>query len=148
MDAALSFDAVQDGDFEAMAELRALAMRPSLEQLNHFDPQRSRRRLKAGFVPAHMRWICLDGERIGFYSLFVQGAAWRLDHLYLHPCAQGRGVGSAVMRLLCAQTQDAPMRVTALRASGSNAFYQRHGFVQTGESEWDIEYERAAGLAT
>ena len=38
------------------------------------------------------------------------------------------------------------MRVTALRGSGSNAFYLRHGFAQVGESEWDIEYERPAGL--
>jgi len=147
MDAALSFELVQDCDFDAMADLRALAMRPSLERLDHYDPQRSRRRLRAGFVPERMRWICLDGGRIGFYSLFREDAAWRLDHLYLHPCMQGRGVGSAVMRRLCAQTQDAPMRVTALRESESNAFYQRHGFVRNGESQWDIEYERPAGPA-
>ncbi|WP_019936240.1 GNAT family N-acetyltransferase [Bordetella sp. FB-8] len=143
--AVLSFDPVQACDFDAMADLRALAMQPSLERLDRFDPERSRRRLRAGFVPARMRWICLNGERVGFYSLFAHESAWCLDHFYLHPCAQGRGVGSAVMRLLCAQTQEAPMRVAALRASESNAFYRRHGFVRTGESEWDIEYERAAG---
>jgi len=144
MNAALSFDPVQADDFDALAELRALAMRPSLERLGRYDPERSRRRLRAGFVPGHMRWICLDGERVGFYSLFPEEAAWRLDHLYVHPSLQGRGVGGAVMRHLRAQTQGVPMRVTALRDSESNAFYRRHGFVQTGESEWDIEYERAA----
>lgn len=31
----------------------------------------------------------------------------------------------------------------ALRDSPSNRFYQRHGFVQTAEDEWDIYYLRA-----
>lgn len=147
MDIALSFDPVQADDFDALAELRALTMRPSLERLGRNDPQRSRRRLQAGFAPEPMRWICLDGERIGFYSLFPQEAAWRLDHLYVRPVMQGRGVGGAVMRRLIAQTQGSAMRVTALRGSESNGFYRRYGFVQTGESEWDIEYERAAEAA-
>jgi GNAT superfamily N-acetyltransferase len=138
----LAYIPVQDQDFDAMADLRALAMRPSLERLGRYDPERSRRRLQATFVPEHMRWICQDGKRIGFYSLFKEDAAWRLDHLYLHPSAQGQGVGSLVMRHLIGQTQNAPMLVTALRDSESNAFYRRHGFRQTGESEWDIEYER------
>ena len=144
MDAALSFDLVQAGDFDALADLRALAMRPSLERLGRYDPERSRRRLQAGFAPEHMRWICLGGERVGFYSIVPEESAWRLAHLYVHPSMQGRGVGGAVMRQLCAQTQGSPVRVTALRDSESNAFYRRHGFARTGESEWDIEYERAA----
>ena len=144
MDARLSFDPVQVCDFDAMARLRALAMRPSLERLGRYDPERSRQRLQAGFAPERMRWICLAGERVGFYSLWREDDAWRLDHLYLHPSAQGRGVGSAVMHHVLAQALGAPMRVTVLRDSESNAFYRRHGFAQTGESEWDIEYVRAA----
>ena len=138
----LTYSPVQAQDFDAMADLRALAMRPSLERLGRYDPERSRRRLQAAFSTEHMHWICRDGERVGFYSLFKEGDAWRLDHLYLHPSMQGRGMGSLVMRHLLDQTQDAPMLVTALRDSESNAFYLRHGFTQTSESEWDIEYER------
>ena len=36
----------------------------------------------------------------------------------------------------------------ALRGSDSNRFYQRHGFVQIEESEWDIEYLRPAQAKT
>ncbi len=35
-----------------------------------------------------------------------------------------------------------PVRVGALRGSASNRFYQRHGFVQTSEDEWDVYYLR------
>ena len=33
-------------------------------------------------------------------------------------------------------------RVGALRDSDANRFYQRHGFVQVSESEWEMAYER------
>ncbi len=37
-----------------------------------------------------------------------------------------------------ADAQRMPIRPDALRGSDSNRFYQRHGFVQTDEAEWDI----------
>ena len=35
-----------------------------------------------------------------------------------------------------------PILVGALKESSSNRFYVRHGFVKTGESEWDMYYTR------
>lgn len=142
----MQFLPVDDDDFDAMAELRALAMRPSLERLGRYDLERSRSRLRATFVPADMRWICHEGARVGFYAVSREAGAMRLDHLYLHPNAQGLGLGRMVVQQVIAQarTSGLPLRVTALRGSESNAFYRRNGFVQSSESEWDIEYEHAA----
>ena len=55
-----------------------------------------------------------------------------------------RGLGGRTLKRLLAQAdaQGLPLRVGALRDSDSNRFYQRHGFVQVDESEWDIEYLR------
>lgn len=141
----VQFLPVDESDFDAMADLRALAMRPSLERLGRYDAERSRSRLRANFAPAGMRWICQDGERVGFYAVSRETGALRLDHLYLHPDAQGRGLGGIAVAAVIAQAYTAglPLRVTALRGSESNAFYRGNGFVQTGESEWDIEYEHA-----
>ena len=61
------------------------------------------------------------------------------------PVVPGRGLGGTLRRLLAqADAQGLPLRVGALRGSDSNRFYQRHGFVQIEESEWDIEYLRPA----
>lgn len=67
-----------------------------------------------------------------------------LDHFYIVPLHQGKGVGAAVLDTILsdADTQALPVRLGALRGSGSNRFYQRHGFVKTHESEWDIYYSR------
>ncbi|CAP44438.1 GNAT family N-acetyltransferase [Bordetella petrii] len=142
MTASLAYLPVTEQDFDALADLRAAAMRPSLERLGRYDARRSRERLRATFEPAHTRGIHLDGRRIGFYALRPQDDALRLDHLYLLPVESGRGVGSRVLRDIIGQAQAAgrALRVGALRGSDANRFYLRHGFVLAGETEWDIEY--------
>ncbi|MGE8666082.1 MAG: GNAT family N-acetyltransferase [Achromobacter mucicolens] len=147
--APLRFTRVTQADFEALLALRIDAMRDSLERLGRFDPERARERLRGTFRPECTWHIEADGDRIGFYCLRPDGEGLRLDHLYVHPCAQGRGVGGQVLRRILRDADRDRQAVTlsALRGSDSNRFYRRHGFVQTGEGEWDIEYLRppAAG---
>ncbi len=136
----------QESDFDALSELRLAAMRESLQALGRFDPDRSRARLRAGFEPALTRHIIVDGERAGFYILDDRQAAWRLTHFYLSPEYSGRGIGSRVLRELCARarTLGASIELGALKGSRSNAFYLAHGFEKVGESEWDVEYRYRA----
>lgn len=137
---------VTEADFEALLALRIEAMRESLERLGRFDPERARSRLRATFRPEHTWSIELDGQRLGFYALRPDGDGLRLDHLYLRPGAQGEGLGGRVLRRILDEADGLglPVRVGALRGSDSNRFYRRHGFVQTVESEWDIDYLRPA----
>lgn len=140
-----SFEPAQAGDLDALAELRIAAMRDSLARIGRFDPARARERLAAGFSPAHTRHIVVDGQRVGFVVVKPQAEGLLLDHLYLRPGTQGRGLGGAVMSRLIeeADALGQPMRVGALRGSEANRFYLRHGFRQIGESEFDIDYLRS-----
>ncbi|QVQ26210.1 GNAT family N-acetyltransferase [Achromobacter deleyi] len=142
----LRFPPASEADFEALLALRIAAMRESLERLGRFDPARARARLRDTFRPECTWFIEQDGEPVGFYGVRPDGDGLRLDHLYLHPAAQGQGLGGQVMRRILedADSRGLPVSVGALRDSGSNRFYRRHGFIQTGESEWDIEYLRPA----
>ncbi|CAB3654970.1 Predicted enzyme related to lactoylglutathione lyase [Achromobacter denitrificans] len=137
---------VTEADFETLLALRIEAMRESLERLGRFDPERARSRLRATFRPEHTWSIELDGQRLGFYALRPDGDGLRLDHLYLRPGAQGEGLGGRVLRRILDEADGLglPVRVGALRGSDSNRFYRQHGFVQTAESEWDIDYLRPA----
>jgi len=137
-------------DFESLLEIRLTAMRSSLEQIGRFDPQRARRRLAASWDPAMTQHIVCDGERVGFFMLRRADHALVLQHLYLLPSAQGRGVGSAVMRTLIEESNWAglPLRVTALRESPANAFYRKHGFVCCSSDEFDLSYVRAPDRGT
>lgn len=142
--ASLRFTPAAEADFEALLALRIEAMRDSLERLGRFDPDRARARLRGTFRPECTWHIEDDGKRIGFYCLRPEGEGLRLDHLYVHPAAQGQGVGGQVLRRILRDADRRGIAVTlsALRGSDSNRFYRRHGFVQISEGEWDIDYLR------
>ena len=131
-------------DFEPLLALRLRAMRDSLERLGRYDEVRAHERLAAGFAPESTHHVVADGRRVGFLVLKRLSHALRLDHLYIDPPAQRRGIGSAVLRWVCAQADDEllPVELCALKGSAANRFYLRHGFVEVGEGEWDIDYLR------
>ncbi|MEI8323807.1 MAG: GNAT family N-acetyltransferase [Betaproteobacteria bacterium] len=133
-------------DLEALVALRMAAMRTSLERIGRFDPVPARERFAAGFAPQHTRHVELDGERVGFVVIKDCDDGLLLDHLYIHPNLQGRGLGAAVLHQVFAQADEAalPLRVGALRGSDSNRCYQRHGLRPAEETEWDLYYVRDA----
>lgn len=137
-------EGAQDGDFEALHALRLRAMRESLERLGRYDPQRARESLAAGFAPEHTHHIVVDGRRVGFVVLKPLSRVMRLDHLYIDPPDQRRGIGAQVMRWVFAQADAVqfPLELCALKGSSANRFYLRHGCVKTGEGDWDIDYLR------
>jgi GNAT superfamily N-acetyltransferase/ketosteroid isomerase-like protein len=141
------FEPVAPSDFEAMVALRIRAMRPSLEALGRFDPERARQRLAEGFAPAFMRHIVVGDQRVGFTTLrpVEQGLALELDHLYIEPAHQGRGIGAWVVdgAKSRADLLQLPLVVEALLGSDANRFYQRQGFVEQARGEFDITYRRA-----
>ncbi len=144
--APLALAPATDEDFEALLALRMAAMHESLQQLGHFDPQRARERLSRAFEPVHTRNILQGGERVGFVVLLPKSDHLVLDHLYIAPQAQGQGVGSWVMNQVLAEADrlGLAVRVTALKLSDANRFYQRHGFELQHESDWDLHYVRPA----
>ena len=131
-------------DFEALLALRVRAMRPSLEALGRFDPVRARERFAAAFVPEHLHHLVLSGQRVGCVSLRAKPAALRIDHLYIEPAAQRRGLGAGVRGWAgaLADLRQQPLELAALQGSDANRFYQRHGFVEISRSDFDIEYRR------
>jgi GNAT superfamily N-acetyltransferase len=142
----LALSPAGEGDFESLLSLRLAAMRESLERVGRFDPQRARERLSRGFQPAHTRHILRGGELVGFVVVVPRERDWLLDHLYIHPSAQGEGVGSWVLEQVLreADALHKAVSVTALKHSDANRFYQRHGFELQAEGEWDWYYLRLA----
>ena len=140
----LQLQPVVAADFDALLALRVRAMRPSLEALGRFDPDRARERCASSFMPEHMQHVVLGGERVGCVTLRPKPAALRLDHLYIEPTVQGQGLGAQVMDWACAQADwlQQPLELAALQGSGANRFYLRHGLKELSRSDFDIEYRR------
>lgn len=145
----LIFVPVTQADVETLVAIRIAAMRDSLERIGRFDRKRARDRFLASFDPAQCWFIVANHSYVGFYTLRSTADHWLLAHLYLVPAHQGKGIGAAVLREIFAEADahGMPVHVGALRGSDSNRFYERHGFVRTGEAEWDIYYRREPSTA-
>lgn len=148
--ASLSFSPAAIGDAEALAALRVEAMRPSLERVGRFDPDRARARFLDSFSPEYTHEILSDGLRVGFFVLRPRNDGLLLDHLYIRPSHQRLGIGAAVLRTVFAEAdaEGLEVRVGALKESEANRFYLDHGFVLESQAEFDNYYVRRPGNAT
>jgi GNAT superfamily N-acetyltransferase len=135
---------VRPGDFEDLLALRIRAMRPSLETIGRFHPERARERLASTFVPQHMHHLVRGGQRVGAVTLRPTPEALVVDHLYIEPAHQRTGVGAWVMDWACASAdlRRLPPELEALRGSDSNCFYLRHGMVEVGADDLHVAYRR------
>jgi GNAT superfamily N-acetyltransferase len=138
-----TFAPAAESDFESLLLIRHAAMRPSLEQVGRWHPDRARARFRAAFSPAATRLILVDGGLAGCVALRPAGDALELDQFYLDPAYQGAGLGTSVLRRLLAEADAVgkPVVLTVVRDSDAIRFYERHGFVQTGSEDWDLFYE-------
>ncbi len=138
------FETASEQDFERLFALRIETMRPSLERIGRFDPQRAHERFRRSFRPDHTRLIIADdGTLAGCVALGPDTDGLLLEHFYIASAAQGRGLGSAVLLRLLEEAQAAGLavRLSVLQKSEAGRFYARHGFAPVGEDEWDVYYE-------
>jgi GNAT superfamily N-acetyltransferase len=137
----------EPADVEMIAELRATVMRPDLERLGRFDEHRVRQRLRDSFSPRHTSVIVADGAFAGCVTVRpAEDARW-LEHFYLVPEMQGRGLGSAVLRTLLDRfdADRVLVRLNVLRGSAARRLYERHGFVVEDQDPIDVYMVRRPG---
>lgn len=139
--------AAEPADVEAIAELRAVVLRPDLERLGRFDEHRVRQRFRDGFDPRPTSIILADGAFAGCVALRTAADGLWLEHFYLAPGVQGRGLGSAVLReqLDRADSAGRLVRLNVLRGSAARRLYERHGFAAEAEDPVDVFMVRLPG---
>jgi len=134
-------------DVEVIAELRAAVMRADLERLGRYDEHRVRQRLRDSFSAQHTSVIMLEGELAGCVTVRPVGGGQWLEHFYLAPHCQGRGLGSAVLRTVLerAEAQGMTVGLNVLQGSAARRLYERHGFVVEAEDPVDVFMMRPPG---
>lgn len=127
-------------DAEAVAELRAVVLRADLERLGRYDEHRVRQRLRDGFAPAQTWVIEVAGAFAGCVALRPAPDAHWLEHFYLHPRLQSRGIGAAVLRMLTERCDHdhTRIRLNVLQGSRARQLYVRHGFTVESEDPVDV----------
>ena len=116
-----------------------LAMQKELieryENLDAIDCQKvfawCRRKIEAQMQD--YRKILCDGVTAGYYALHRQEEEWELDDLYLYPAFQRKGIGTAVLQKVIADTAPAGLFLYVfVKNTGAVRLYERLGFVQVG----------------
>lgn len=126
-------------DASWMAELRAVVMRPDLERLGRYDPARVRQRFLDAFAPENTRVIVVEGADSGLVAVRPEADAVWIEHFYLAPGTQGRGIGAEVLaRILRDSDGVRPFQLNVLQGSPARRLYERHGFVLDSEDEVDV----------
>jgi ribosomal protein S18 acetylase RimI-like enzyme len=135
---------VTKSDADCLAELRVRAMKESLEAVGRFDPIRAKNRFLENFDPLFTREILVNTERVGFIVVKEVEDYLYLDHLYIDPQHQSKGIGAAVLQQVFhdADIRSKAIKLGALKESRSNDFYRRHGFIYIESSDWDNHYIR------
>jgi GNAT superfamily N-acetyltransferase len=136
--------AATTADVEVIAELRAAVMRPDLERLGRYDAHRVRQRFRDSFSARHTAVIMVGGDLAGSVTLRPADDRQWLEHFYLAPHHQGRGLGSAVLATLLARTdaQSLTVGLNVLQGSPARRLYARHGFTVQSEDPVDILMSR------
>ena len=115
-------------------------MRPDLERLGRWNPNRSRRRLLEELAPASTWLVLVAGQRVGSVALRPSKDEEWLQHFYVLPEHQGRGLGDAVLRDLVDRRDDPrPVRLLAVQGSAAMRLYARHGFTRERDHENGID---------
>lgn len=129
-------------DASSLAAIRVVAMRPSLEAIGRFDPERARKRFLETYDPRDTQVVRVRNELIGFYVVRTRHDHLYLDHVYIHPTHQGRGLGRNIVRSIQDQAREMglPVRLMALRGSPANDFYLSCGFVLEQSDDLDNYY--------
>jgi Ala-tRNA(Pro) deacylase len=145
MPADWSFRAAAMADFEPLLDLRLRVMRPALERIGRFDPDRARRYFGEGFDLDWMRVIVVESAIAGCVCFRREDEHWVIEYFYLEPRFHRSGLGSSILRALLAQADRSGrvVRLEVVKGSESAHLYERHGFTRYGEGEWDFYYERS-----
>jgi len=140
----------QNTDVETIANLRAIVLRDDLTRLGRFNEEKVRQRFRDAFDPVHT-WIIKAGSSfIGCVAFKPILDGYLLEHFYIHPNYQGKGIGSQVLDYLLKQDYVIGKRVTlnVLQESSAQSLYKRFGFKVDSEDPIDIYMSVVAEFKT
>ncbi len=98
--------------------------------------ENTRTELYRGIKDDEFSAIYLAGTRIGAISLLKHDTHYQIEHLYINPNYQSRGIGTKVVNYVIsmAQSENLPVRLIVLLPNPAKALYERLGFVVTETS--------------
>lgn len=134
----LAYRIARPEDSELVYQIKKEALGPYVAQTWGWDETWQRAYHAKHFKSEDVELIVHDGEVVGWREVRHPPGEIRLNEIYLAAAWQRRGVGSAVLAELVAESEAAgwPIRLQVLKVNeGARRLYERHGFVLEEEKE-------------
>ena len=116
-------------DADELAVILRAAMRgamPSLPKLH--TPDEDRRFLRDAVLPNQEVWVAeVDGRPVGFAALGSRDEADYLQHIYIAPEFQGRGLGTELIDRAKTRRPSGFRLWVFQKNDGARRFYEKHG---------------------
>ena len=125
-------------DYGFARQLCFTTMHELVEQVFGWDEYSQDAIFARQFVLSEVRIVTLEGKDIGWIQTQSNDRTINLGQLYIAPGSQCRGVGSAVLQQLLAESGKRGKDVTLSVMKGNPAlgFYRRHGFRVTHDDRY------------
>jgi GNAT superfamily N-acetyltransferase len=132
-------DSARAAEGDAIAEVFLASRRAAMPWLPELHTDDETRAFFAGVIATCEVLVAREsGEPVGFLAL----RGGDVDHLYVHPDAQRRGVGTALLAAAKARRPDGLELWAFQRNTPALAFYARHGFVERRRTDGSANEER------
>lgn len=123
--------------------LRKLTMVEHLEEAGlYLDDVTHAERVDLHYDAYHL--VNLSDQVVGAVKFTVNNDSLYVMQLQVHPDFQRRGLGQAVIEYLASQYPTLAMTLTVLKANPARGLYQRLGFSQVGEDNYEYHMRRPA----
>jgi ribosomal protein S18 acetylase RimI-like enzyme len=134
-------------DLDQLVKIRIAAMRESLEKIGRFDAARARARLTQDFQTKYTTCLIYKTNIIGFIISKQENEEIVINHLYVLPQFQNRGIGKFVLDKIIEQGKNERrnIKLMALKESRANNFYLNNGFKYLNSIEYDNVYVKEWG---
>jgi GNAT superfamily N-acetyltransferase len=133
-------------DSEFAFQAKKAAFMQYVGQVWGWDEAQQRRLHEERFGAREFRIINVDGTDVGVIAVMAQPDCMDLYQLFILPRYQSRGIGTGCISLVIeeARALGMPLRLRALKVnSRAVSFYERQGFVRTGETDTHVMMEKA-----
>ena len=141
----LTLRKARPNDSEFAYCVKRAAFKEYVEKVWGWDEDEQRRLHEQRFGAQDFRVVNLAGKDIGIMAVVVAPDCVKVNQLFILPEHQGKGIGRKCMLLIMDEAYRAgsPVRLAVLKLNPrALAFYQRLGFVRTGETDTHVLMER------
>lgn len=124
-------------DKEWLYKLYCSTMRTYIEQTWGWDEGYQKNCLETNLYPTKFRIVIVNNNDVGAYLINQENNYYWLEMLLISKKMQGKGLGTAIIKTIQAQTENdrKPLKLSVLKVNPAKKFYSRLGFCVYDQDE-------------